>query len=215
MDNKVQGTMKALNKNNIDTYYVDKKEDVVAMVSSLLEDGQTVTNGGSMTLAATGVMDLLRSGKYDFRDRDNASTMEERAEIQRQAFSVDTFLCSSNAVTEKGELYNVDGIGNRVAAIAWGPKSVIMVVSTDKIVKDLDEAILRVKKNCAPNNAKRLNCETYCLHKGECQSFGDHPEQMTSGCNSDARICSDYLVSGFQRHKGRIKIVFVGESVGY
>ena len=115
-------------------------------------------------------------------------------------------------MTERGELYNVDGFANRVAAIANGPKKVIMVVGINKIVPDLDAAIRRVKTIAAPLNTKRLNCDTYCYHTGVCMGLEGG---MTDGCNAPGRICCNYLVSAHQRHPDRITVILVGEPCGY
>ena len=121
-------------------------------------------------------------------------------------------MTSSNAVTERGELYNVDGNSNRIAAIAFGPSRVIMVVGINKIVPDLDAAIRRVKTIAAPKNTQRLSCKTYCEAAGKCAGLdGD----LCAGCASDARICCNYLVSAKQREPGRIHVIFVGEELGY
>lgn len=194
-------TMNNLNKNGIDTYLVDTKTDVINKIDELVNKGDTVAVGGSMTLDECGVTDYLCSGKFTFLDRNAASA--------------DVFFCSSNAVTENGELYNVDGFANRISAIAFGPKSVIMVVGTNKLVKNLDEAIYRVKTVCAPKNAARLTCDTYCKTTGKCKSLLNENSAMSDGCDGSGRICCDYLVSSRQRISGRIKIIFVNESLGY
>ena len=124
----------------------------------------------------------------------------------------DTYFCSANAVTTQGELYNVDGNANRIAAIAYGPKRVIMVVGINKIVPDLEAAIHRVKTVAAPRNVERLGCNTYCQKAGHCMGVDGG---MTDGCGAVGRICSGYLVSGWQRHKERIQVILVGESCGY
>ena len=209
----VQTAMAALERNNMAAYYVEKASDVPAMVASLLQKGDTVAVGGSVTLDETGVMSLLRSGDYRFLDRyAEGLTRDEITKVFQDSFFADAYVCSSNAVTMNGELYNVDGNSNRIAAIAFGPKSVILVVGVQKLVPDLDAAKMRLKEIAAPKNAKRLSCETYCAKTGVCMGIdGD----MTSGCATDARICCNYLVSAKQRHKNRIKVVFVGEPVGY
>lgn len=205
--------MAALERNNMCGYYVETAAEVPAMVASLLNKGDTVAVGGSMTLEETGVMDLLRNGDYRFLDRyEEGLTREQMTEIFQKSFFADAYLCSSNAVTMHGELYNVDGNSNRIAAIAFGPKSVILVVGVQKLVPTLQAAIERVKTVAAPRNAKRLSCETYCAERGNCAGSNGG---MTVGCGTDARICCNYLVSARQRHKGRIKVIFVGESVGY
>lgn len=216
MQEKIQKTMHALEKNNMQAYYVPSKEAVAAKVAELLHDGDVVSNGGSVTLQETGVMDLLRSGRYRYLDRDQPGlTREQVEEIYRKAFYADAYLCSSNAVTVNGELYNVDGNSNRTSAILYGPKSVIMVVGCNKIVDNLEEAVRRVKTVAAPMNTKRLGCETYCKEKGECVSLTQQGAEMPSGCASDGRICCNFVVSAQQRHVGRIKVILVGESLGY
>lgn len=209
----VRTAIAALERNNMKGYYVATAAEVPALVASLLNKGDTVAVGGSVTLDETGVMDVLRSGDYTFLDRyEEGLTREQVTDIFQKSFFADAYLCSSNAVTMRGELYNVDGNSNRIAAIAFGPKSVILVVGVQKLVPDLPAAIERVKLVAAPQNAKRLSCDTYCAHKGSCAGSG---ADMTVGCGTDSRICCNYLVSAKQRHKDRIKVIFVGEHVGY
>ena len=136
-------------------------------------------------------------------------------EAYLKAFSADAYFCSSNAVTENGELYNVDGNSNRIAAISYGPKSVIMIVGYNKIVKNIDEAIKRVKTICAPKNCERLDINSYCNSKGECKSYLIENPEICDGCSSDTRICCNYLISSRQRHKDRIKVILVPEILGY
>lgn len=216
-EHRIRKTIENLEKNCMQGFYVEKKEDVPAKVAELLEQGCTVSSGGSQTLAECGVIDmLLTSGQYDFHYRDKkGNTPADRERIQRETFSMDVFLSGTNAITEKGELYNVDGNGNRVAAIAWGPKSVIIVAGYNKLVKDLPEAVRRVKAEAAPANTTRLFCETYCMEKGECVSFQKDADDITAGCGSEGRICCQYLMTGKQRLKNRIKVILVGEALGY
>lgn len=209
---RVKQTMENLHKNGIDSYYVENKAQVIPQLKQLIKEGDTVSIGGSVSLFDCGVIEFLREGKYQFLDRYAQGADMEK--IYRQAHSADVYLCSSNAVTEQGELYNVDGNSNRVSAIAHGPHTVIMVCGVNKIVKDLDEAIYRVKTVAAPKNCMRLGVETYCKSAGKCQSLSlEHPA-MTDGCHTPARICCNYLVSARQRHEGRIKVIFVGETIG-
>lgn len=209
----VRTAITALARNHIAASYVETAAEVPAAVAALLNKGDTVAVGGSVTLDETGVMDLLRSGDYNFLDRYAPGlSRDEVMDIFRQSFFADAYICSSNAVTMRGELYNVDGNSNRIAAIAFGPKSVIMVVGVQKLVADLAAAQDRVKKIVAPKNAQRLSCDTYCAKTGTCAGVEGG---MTLGCATDARICCNYLVSAQQRHKDRIKVIFVGEHVGY
>ena len=211
---RMERTAEALRKNNMDAYCVATKEEVPALVESLLSEGDTVAFGGSVTLNETGVMDLLRGGKYHVLDRyAEGLTRPQVEEIFRQSFFADAYFSSSNAVTERGELYNVDGNSNRVAALCYGPKSVILVVGENKIVADLTEAEKRVKKVAAPLNTKRLNCATYCKETGVC--MGVEGDFCTDGCASPARICCTYVTMGYQRVAGRIKVILVGEELGF
>lgn len=212
MNELVQKTMQAIEKNNMSAFYVSKKEEVVPLLETLLNPGDTVAVGGSMSLFETGVIDALRSGKYNFIDR-YAPNLEpaDIEDIYRKTYSADCYLCSTNAVTVSGELYNVDGNANRVSAIAYGPKSVVMVVGINKITQTFEQAVLRVKNIAAPLNAKRLSCDTFCAKTGHCVKN----DATYDGCDSPERICRTRLITGKQRVKGRIKIIFVGENVGY
>ena len=204
-----------LKKNNMEFYYAPTKEDVCPIVKSLLKEGAVITNGGTMTMAECGLDKLLASPKYNYLDRSKMTTPEEIASLYRKAFTADVYISSSNAITEDGVLYNVDGNSNRIAAIAFGPESVIIIAGYNKIVKDLTEAEIRVKRDAAPPNCVRLDCATYCKEKGECVSLSKANRQMSDGCGGDGRICCNYLISAHQRHKGRIKVIIVGEELGY
>lgn len=204
---------KALEKNNMQAFVADTSEEACEIVRSLLKDGEQISCGGSVTLSETGVMDIMKSGKYDFLDRSKATTPEETGEIYRKAFFCDTYLSSSNAITENGELYNVDGNCNRVAAITFGPRRVIIIAGRNKVVRDINAAIDYVKRVSAPANTVRLGLDTPCASTGECA--GINTGNMCSGCKNDRRICCGYVVTGFQRDKDRIKVILVNEELGY
>lgn len=202
---KISKTMDNLLKNNMQAYYVEKKEQVVEKIRELTKEGDTVTCGGSQTLFEAGVIDYLRSGRYNYLDRYEPGLSKEQIfDIFTQAFSADVYICSSNAITEKGELYNVDGNCNRVAAMVYGPKSVIVVAGYNKIVKNLEEAVNRVRNVAAPMNAVRLNRDTPCVHTGFCVD-----------CSSEERICRSYVTMSSQAVKDRVKVIIVGEELGY
>lgn len=215
IEKRIHKTIQALKKNNMEGFYAPTKEDAVAKVKALLEEGQVITCGGSMTLNECGVKDLMRSGAYHFMDREAPGlTSEELEVLYRQSFSADAYITGTNAITEDGLLYNIDGTGNRVAAILYGPKKVIVVAGYNKLVKNLEEAIARVKTVAAPVNAIRLDRKTYCTQTGECMGICG---QMADGCRSEERICSLYAVCGMQAvyNKDRIKVILVGEELGY
>ena len=215
LEKRINKVGENLKKNNMEFYYAESKNDVCKIVKELLNKGDVITHGGTVSMAECGIKELISSPDYSYLDRSKAATPEEAAEIYRKAFFADVYISSSNAITEDGVLYNVDGNSNRIAAIAFGPKSVIIIAGYNKIVRDIKEAELRVKREAAPPNCVRLNCETYCKEKGECVSLLKADHQMSDGCGGDGRICCNYLISAQQRHKGRIKVIIVGEELGY
>ena len=213
MDKIIEKTIRNLQKNNMAAYYAETKEEAAELVKSLLKKGDKVSVGGSMTLFECGILDILRSGDYEFLDRyAEGLSRDDIDEIYRQAMYCDGYLCSSNAVTEEGGLINVDGNCNRIAAIEFGPKSVIMIVGRNKIVPDTAAGFKRVKTVAAPLNARRLNCDTPCAKTGVCISPDTLPG---AGCYSAQRICGSYVVCGRQRIKDRIKVIICNQDLGY
>lgn len=213
LDMRIERTVKALARNRMEAFVAENSAGAVEIVRSLMKEGDTVTCGGTVTLKETGIYELMSGGKYDFIDRSKAATPEETKQMYRAAFSADVYLTSANAVTENGELYNVDGNSNRIAAIAYGPERVIVVVGVNKLVRTLDDAVIRVKTAAAPPNTVRLGCDTPCAKTGECVSLKSGGG-MCGGCAND-RICCNYLVSAYQRFPDRIKVVIVKENLGY
>ena len=208
---QLERTVKALNANRMDACWVATKEEACEKVRELLPKGGLVAAGGSMTLAECGILEAVREGDYQYLNRE-AVPPEEIPALYRKAFSADAYLMSSNAITEQGELYNVDGNGNRVAALIFGPKAVIVVAGANKIVPDLPAAVQRLKETAAPANAIRLNQETPCTKCGVCAGIKGG---MAAGCQSEQRICSSYVVSGYQRVPNRIHVILVAENLGY
>ena len=205
MDKKIKRTMDNLEKNNMEAFYAEDASKVIEIVDTLVKDGETVSVGGSMTLFETGIIDYLKSGRFNYLDRYEAGLSPDGVkEVFRKAFSADTYFTSSNAVTEDGELYNVDGTCNRIAAMLYGPDKVIVIAGINKIVPDADAAIERVRNIAAPANAVRLNRKTPCVSVGYCMD-----------CSSPERICNSYVLIGRQAAKGRIKVIIVGGDFGY
>lgn len=211
----IETTLQNLRRNNMAAYYCDTSAQARELVKTLLNKGDTVSCGGSVTLKETGIYDLISFGDYRFLDRTACQTQEEVEDVYRRTFCADAFFTSANAVTEDGELYNVDGNSNRVAAILYGPKSVICVCGVNKLVNDLDEAIRRVKTVAAPQNTVRLQLETPCGKTGTCVSLNREAPGMCEGCRGAARICCNYVVCAQQRHVDRIKVILIGETLGY
>ena len=216
MENTIKKTVENLRRNNMVPYVVEKGSDVLPLLKTLLPEGVTVGVGGSETLTKLGVISFLREGNYKFFARyAKGLTRPEAVEVMRQSLLADVFLTSSNAVTEKGELYNVDGNGNRVAALCFGPKEVLVIVGANKIVKDIKAAEERVKKIAAPKNCQRLALPSPCSKTGECVSLSLENRELCDGCATESRICSSYVISGYQRNKDRIKVIICKESMGY
>lgn len=217
MKERIEKVIAALGRNNMQGIYVPCISSIPKVVENLLFEKALITAGGSVSLHESGVWELINKDCYNFLDRNREGiTPEERQEVFRQCIGADFFFCSSNAVTENGELINVDGFCNRIASIAFGPKKVIMVVGANKIVKDVNEGILRVKKIAAPKNCVRLGIDSPCAKLGHCVSLekSDNPD-FTDGCNFSRRICANYLVSGRQQVKDRITVIICGEELGY
>ena len=151
------------------------------------------------------MIDYLRSGKYKFLDRYvEGLSKDDLKKLYRDTFSADVYFTSTNAITEKGELYNVDGNGNRIAAMLYGPDKVIVIAGVNKIVRDIEEAVMRNERISAPANCKRLNRNTPCVKVGHCVN-----------CSSEERICSEYTVIKRQGNKDRIHVIFLNEELGY
>lgn len=202
---RMERTAKALRRNNMVCECAENAAEALDILQDMLDDGSVIAVGGSMSLMEAGVLDELRAGDYHFLDRyEKGLTREQIKQIFCDSFSADVYITSTNAVTENGELYNVDGNGNRVAAMLYGPDSVIVLAGYNKIVKDLDEAKARVEAIAAPANAVRLSTETPCRTTGMCMH-----------CHSEDRICADYVVMSRQRTKDRVKVILVAEELGY
>ncbi len=205
MEKQIDRTIKTLRKRNMEGFFVKDKSELMMILKGLIDEKSTVGVGDSMTLFETGVIDFLRKGNYVFLDKyRDGITSEDKKEIYLQNFSTNTFMCSTNALTEDGELYNIDGNGSRVAPMLYGPKQVILVAGINKIVKDIEEAEKRVRNYAAPIDAKRLNKDTPCTTLGYCVD-----------CKSPNRICNDFTIIRGQFIKNRIKVIIVGEQLGY
>ena len=205
MNDIVQRTIQNLNRNNMAGYYVQSVVQLHVLLASLIEKGETVGCGDSLTLEQTGVFDLLRCSDYRFLDKHKPGlSREEKREIYLRNFRADTFLTGINAVTTNGELFNIDGNGSRVAPILYGPRQVIAVVGINKIVHSVDEAILRARQISAPLDAKRLGKETPCTRLDRCID-----------CHHRQRICNDFVFITGQFEKDRIKVVFIEGEYGF
>ena len=201
---KIERVMTNLRSNNMDPYFVKSKVELITKVESFMKEGETVSVGGSVTLFETGMIDFLKNGNYDYLDRYADLTPEERKDVYRQCFSADTYLTSTNAITEDGELFNVDGSGNRTAAMIYGPDQVLVIAGVNKIVKDEKAAVERYRRIAGPANAKRLNRDTPCAKLGYC-----------TNCKSNENICSAHVMIRGQFDPNRIKVILIDENFGY
>lgn len=197
--------IKNLEKRRIEGFYCATAEEAKEKALSMIGAGTSVSFGGSMTLEECGITDALRAREdITLYDRKTAMNAEELGVIFRQAFSADTYLMSTNAITLDGELINIDGNGNRVAALIFGPQQVIIIAGMNKVAVDEAAGLMRARNMAAPPNCVRLNKKTPCSVTGRC---GD--------CYGDESICSQIVVTRRSSQKGRIKVILVGEELGY
>ena len=197
--------IKNLNRRNMEAFYCPTGKEAVEKVSELIEDGSTVTWGGTMTVRDLGIPDALRDrGTLKVLDRDLAVDREEQLQIYLKAFTADVYLTSANAISEDGVIVNVDGNGNRVAAISWGPKKVIFVVGLNKVANTTEAALARARSTASPINAQRFDINTPCRVDGMCHN-----------CNSPDSVCSYIHILRNSRNKGRHVVVLVSEDLGY
>ena len=196
--------IKNLKRRHIEGFYCPTAEEAVQKVSELIEDGSSVTWGGTMTVRDLGIPDYLRSrGTLEVLDRDLAVSPEEKQAMYLRAFTTDVYLTSANAISEDGVIVNIDGNGNRVAAITWGPKKVIFVIGLNKVAQNVEAALARARSTAAPTNAARFDIQTPCQSDGVCHN-----------CNSPQSICN-YIHFLRNSPKGRHVVVLVGEELGY
>ena len=193
-----------MKRRHINAYYCASSADAIKQVQELIPEGSSITWGGSLTIREMGLTAALKAGNYQVFDRDEIKTQAEKVEIYRKSFSCDYYLTSANAITEDGLIVNIDGSGNRVAAITWGPEHVIFVVGMNKVCHDLEAAMSRARHLAAPVNATRIGCKTPCQVDGICHS-----------CHSTECICNYLHVMRNSYPAGRHTVILVGEEWGY
>jgi L-lactate utilization protein LutB len=196
--------IKALNRRHMDAFYCPTAAEGVKKVSELIEDGSSVTWGGSMTIRDMGIPQALRDrGTLEVLDRDLLTDREEVVKIYERAFTADVYLSSANAISEDGVIVNIDGNGNRVAAITWGPKKVIFIIGLNKVAQTVEAALARARSTASPINAARFDIKTPCQMDGVCHN-----------CNSVDSICN-YVHFLRNSPRGRHQVILVGEDFGY
>jgi len=203
-ERQAERTVKALKENNFEAQYFSKASEALEALWKMIPEGATVGIGGSLTLTQLGLVERLQKRPVKLLNPfAKGLSGEESDRIRREIFSADFFICSSNAVTEDGKLYNIDATGNRVGAMMYGPKKVILLCGGNKIVKDVAEAQKKVQQWAAPMNAKRLGYKTPCGVTGECND-----------CSSPQRICNAYVILAKKPRRTEITIFLIGENLG-
>lgn len=193
--------IEGLKSRNMCGYYAKDKEEALKISLSLIPEGSSVARGGSMSVNEIGLADALSAGNYNYCNRDVA---DDKRAAELFAYDSDVFIGSSNAITEDGILVNIDGNSNRVSAIAYGPRKVVLVVGMNKVAADVDGAIKRARNEAAPINVQRFNLNTPCAKTGSCIN-----------CKSPDTICCQFLITRFSRHKDRIHVILVNDSLGF
>lgn len=200
-----QVLVKNLNARHFEAYYCATREEALKKALELIPEGSSIGWGGAMSAEQIGLLAAVKAGKYSVIDRDAARSPEERNDLMRQCLLSDVFLSGANALSLDGQMVNVDGNGNRVAAIVYGPKSVIVVAGMNKVCDTVEEAVHRAREVAAPINKQRFpNAPTPCLVTGTC-----------ADCKSEGSICNQILITRSCRPFGRIKFVIVGEELGF
>ena len=196
--------IKNMAKRNMEGYYCATSAEAVEKALSLMPEGSSVTWGGSMSIIECGLMNAIKTGKYEIIDRDLAKTPQEVREMYAKQVMADYYLMSTNAITMNGELVNIDGRANRVSCLCWGPQNVIIIAGMNKVATDVEDAIKRARNIAAPANTVRLNRNTPCTQTGKCEN-----------CYSPDCICSQFVVTRRSGVPNRIKVILVGEELGY
>lgn len=204
-ETRLKTTMAALKRRNMTVVLAPDGATALKAIVEMIPPGSTVGLGGSLTVKQIGLLDILRSGKYTLYDQYAKGLSPEKSmQMRRKGLLTDYFITGTNAVTMDGRLVNLDGAGNRVAALTFGPQKVIVVVGRNKIVADVDQALERVWNRAAPLNAKRLNRKVPCTSTGRCED-----------CSSRERICNHLVITEGQTYEGRLTVVIVDEDLGF
>lgn len=193
-----------LEKRNMEGYYFETSEEAVKAILEMIPDKSSIAWGGSVSFTETGMLDALKAGDYELIDRTLAQTPQQAREIFAKTVLSDYYFMSSNAITTKGELVNIDGNSNRVACLCHGPAHVMLLVGMNKVTSDVESAVKRVRTHAAPANAARLHKETPCGKTGVC-----------ADCIMDGCMCSNIVITRRSAHKGRIKVFLIGEELGF
>ena len=200
-DKRAKILVKNLQSRQFDAYYCETREEALAKALELIPKGATVGWGGATTAQQIGLLDALHSDDYHYIDRD---LTPDRVQAMRECLLADVFVTGANALSLDGEMVNIDGMGNRVAAICYGPKSVVVIAGMNKVAQDLESAINRARTVAAPMNKQRFPTESPCLVTGSC-----------ADCKAPGCICNQIVITRNCRPAGRISFILVGEELGF
>ena len=203
-EKRAQVLVKNLKERHFDAWYCEDKESALKRALELIPRDATVGWGGTISAVQIGLMDAVKNGCYHIYDRDTCTTPEDRVKMMKKCLTADIFLTGANAISLDGQMVNIDGNGNRVAAIVYGPDTVIVIAGMNKVVDTLDAAITRARTIAAPMNSQRFTVQTPCQITGVC-----------ADCKSPDCICNQILITRHCRPAGRIKFIIVGEELGF
>lgn len=195
-----QTVIKGLESRNMSGYYAADKEAAVKQALELIPEGSSIAMGGCASAHEIGLIKVLEDGNYNYINREKLSPRESLL----VAYDADVFLSSANAITSDGVMVNIDGNSNRVSCIAQGPKKVVFIVGMNKVCSDLDAAMKRARNVAAPANAQRFEVKTPCKTTGKCFD-----------CKSPDTICCQFLITRYSRHKDRIHVILVNDTLGF
>lgn len=203
-EKRAQVLIKNLRSRHFEACYCADKDEALKKALEWIPAGASVGWGGAFSAEQIGLLGAVRAGNYRAIDRDQGSTPAEQAKIMKQCLSGDVFITGANALSLDGQMVNIDGNGNRVAAIVYGPESVIVVAGMNKVADTLEDAVKRARTVAAPMNKQRFDSKTPCEVTGAC-----------ADCRSDGCICNQILITRNCRPAGRIKFILVGEALGF
>jgi len=196
--------IKGLESRNMKGFYAETREEALKLALELVGDAGSITAGSSLSAEQIGLLGALENGGYPYIDRNHETDPARKAEMERQAFSCDVYIGGANAISADGEIVNIDGHANRVACIAFGPASVLIIAGMNKVAPTLEDAMTRARNVAAPINAARYHLESPCGKKGSCYD-----------CKIPGGICCQILITRYSQIRDRIKVILVGEELGY
>ena len=199
-----QSLVRNFKNRHFEAFYCATKEEALSKALELIPEGASVGWGGATSAMQIGLMDALSAGNYRALDRDKCATADEREQCARDCLFADVFLTGANALSLDGQMVNIDGSGNRVAAIIYGPKKVIVIAGMNKVEDTLEAAMIRARTVAAPMNQQRFQLKNPCTATGKC-----------ADCLSESCICNQIVITRHCRPEGRIQFILVGEELGF